>query len=202
MRLRNTLAIAMLSLAASVSLTGCGDKNQPLTEAQMQRKQQELQIQAQQQQLDIQRAQAQADLDAQRLQNKAMQQQMLPPQQPVYQPQPTYSAPAVPAVPAVPVQHVDTGIGAGTALIGAAAVGAAGYAIGKSASNNQQYNSGNNYNNSNYNRAQPTTRVLVPAQQVQRPAYVPPKPAYQAPVQQPKKTAGFTRLGSTPKPRR
>lgn len=194
MRLRNTLAIAMLSLAASVSLTGCGDKSQPLTEAQMQRKQQELQIQAQQQQLDIQRAQAQADLDAQRLQNKAIQQQMLPAQQyqqPVVQ-QPVYSAPVQQYAPAsAPVQHVDSGIGTGTAILGAAAVGAAGYALGKSSSNNDNYNNGNNYNTT---RVQPATRIVT--QPAPTRVYTPPQQAYKAPAPR-APSAGFTRLNST-----
>ena len=190
MRLRNTLAIAMLTLAASVSLTGCGAKDEPLTEAQMQRKSQELQLQAQQQQLEIQRQQARADLEAQRLQNQALQQQMLPPQQPVYQ-QPVQQYGPAPA--AAPAQHVDSGIGVGTAVLGAAAVGAAGYMVGKSASSNQNYNNGyNNGNNYNTTRVQPATRVVQPTYRA------PAAPVYKTSTTTVSKpSAGYTRFSST-----
>ena len=182
MRLRNTLAFAMLTLAASVSLTGCGAKDEPLTEAQMQRKSQELQLAAQKQQLDLERERTRVELETARLHNQAMTQQMLPPQQPVQQ----YTAP----VQQMPVQQVpvEQGIGAGTALLGAAAVGAAGYAIGSSRSSNS-YNTTSNYSTQPRPAARPVTKSYAPKPTVQ---------AYKSPTYStPKKSAGYTRMTST-----
>lgn len=185
MRFRNTLAIAMLTLAASVSLTGCGSGDEPLTDAQMQRKLQEQQLMANQQKLDIEKAQARADLDAQRLQNQALTQQMLPPQQ-VQQAQQYGAAPP-------PAQQADQGIGTGTAILGAAAVGTAGYLMGRS-----------NSNNTYSDRSRPTTTTTRVIQQPPTRVYqAAPRPAYQAPSSSAtrsapaRSTGGYTRLSST-----
>lgn len=175
MRFRTFLALA--ALASAATLTGCGNNDDPLTDAQLQRKLQEQQLQANQAQLDAQRQQQRLDLEAQRLQNQAMQQQLLPPAQPQYQ-----------QAPAAPAQHTDSGIGAGTAILGAAAVGTAGYMLGKSASNTS-----NNTYNARYQ--QPATRVV--SQPAPKPVYSAPKSSYVAPKSTTRPSAGYTRMSST-----
>lgn len=185
MRLRKLLTFSALALALSVSLTGCGNKDEPLTDAQMQRKMQEQQLAAQQQRMDLERAQVRADLASQQARDQALlQQQQLQQQQYQQAPQQYNSAPAQ-----APAQHADSGIGAGTAILGAAAVGTAGYLMGRSNSNNNT-----TYNNSRPLQ-QPATRVIT--QPSTRVYQAPAQQAYKAPPPASKPAAGFTRMSST-----
>lgn len=107
-----------------------------------------------------------------------------PPQsQYVQQPAPQYQQPVQQYAPAPVVQQHDTGIGTGTALVGAAAVGTAAYMLGKSNAEKAAQQPQNTY--------RPTTTISQPAA---------PRPAVVAPVAAPKPAAPATAPAQVFKP--
>lgn len=135
MKTRSTSFITALALASSVALTGCGNSDQPLTQAQFERRMQEQQLQAQRDQANLQTQIARQQLEQQRIQTNALQQQYAPAPQPQIIQQPVYTtAPPVQQPVQQPVV-VDQGIGTGTAIVGAAAAAGLGYMAGKATAN-------------------------------------------------------------------
>lgn len=152
--MKSYLPIFLALATALASLSGCGG-DEPMSDAQFLRKQQEQQLAAEREAQRIQNDIAREQLRTQQLHNQAIQQATMP--------QGQYAQPGV--VGTAPVQQIlpqDDGIGLGTVVAGAAVAGAAGYMAGKSNTST--------YNTSTYNKpkvvapsySQPTTVVKKP----------------------------------------
>lgn len=169
--MKQTKLKLMTIIALSLSLAACGG-DEPMTDAQFMRKQQEQQLAADREAQRIQNDIAREHLRAQQIQTQAMQQSMMP-----QYGQPGYVQPGTAQVPVQ--QVVDDGVGLGTVMAGAAAAGAVGYMAGK---NNGAATSNNSYYSSQQARAVQQVRP------VQRPVV---KPAAKPIIKQP--TTAFKR---------